>query len=115
MARVSLAASSLDQVVERFCRGDLVLSSLDRAQRQSQLGTVKLDTFLVSSNNRRDIGFAWQYKQPPAKGRMISLHAVDRLLYDFKLNWISDLGLSLAVLCCAVLYVRKRQLIGPRN
>ncbi|MFN3863718.1 MAG: hypothetical protein ACK4RT_05480 [Erythrobacter sp.] len=39
--------------------------------------------------------------------RMISLHAVDALLYGpVKLNWVVDLGTSLTVLVAAVYYVR---------
>lgn len=39
--------------------------------------------------------------------RMISLHAVDALLYGpVKLNWVVDLGTSLTVLGAAVYYVR---------
>lgn len=37
--------------------------------------------------------------------RLISLHSVDALLYGpLKINWIADLGLTLAVLGCAVRY-----------
>lgn len=39
--------------------------------------------------------------------RLISLHALDQLLFGpFKLNWIGDIGLSLAVLAASVFYVR---------
>lgn len=37
--------------------------------------------------------------------RLISLHSVDALLYGpLKINWIADVGLTLAVLGCAVRY-----------
>lgn len=39
--------------------------------------------------------------------RIVSLHQLDMLLYGpLKLNWIMDLGASLAVLGAALLYVR---------
>ncbi|MBV7258268.1 hypothetical protein [Erythrobacter crassostreae] len=39
--------------------------------------------------------------------RLISLHSIDALLYGpLKLNWIGDLGLSLAVGAAAVYYVK---------
>lgn len=39
--------------------------------------------------------------------RIVSLHQIDRLLYGpIKLNWIIDIGASLAVLVAAVLYHR---------
>ncbi|MEL7189579.1 MAG: hypothetical protein AAGK17_08525 [Pseudomonadota bacterium] len=41
--------------------------------------------------------------------RLISHHGVDRVLYDFKLNWMLDLGLSFAVMISAVLYRRNVQ------
>ena len=38
--------------------------------------------------------------------RMISLHAMDRLLYGpLKLNWVGDLGASALVLGAAIYYV----------
>lgn len=37
--------------------------------------------------------------------RLVSLHSVDALLYGpLKINWIADVGLTLAVLGCAVRY-----------
>lgn len=40
--------------------------------------------------------------------RIISLHQLDRLLYGpLKLNWITDLGASIAVLGAALIYVRQ--------
>ncbi len=37
--------------------------------------------------------------------RLVSLHSVDALLYGpFKLNWLIDIGLSLAALACALRY-----------
>jgi hypothetical protein len=37
--------------------------------------------------------------------RLVSLHSVDALLYGpLKINWIMDIGLSLAVIACAVQY-----------
>lgn len=37
--------------------------------------------------------------------RLVSLHSVDALLYGpLKINWIADIGLSLAVIACAVRY-----------
>lgn len=37
--------------------------------------------------------------------RLVSLHSVDALLYgQLKINWIADIGLSLAVIACAVRY-----------
>jgi hypothetical protein len=37
--------------------------------------------------------------------RIVSLHPIDRLLYGpVKLNWVADIGLSLAVLCTALIY-----------
>lgn len=37
--------------------------------------------------------------------RLVSLHSVDALLYGpMKINWIADVGLTLAVLGCAVRY-----------
>ncbi len=45
--------------------------------------------------------------------RMVSLHSVDALLYGpMKLNWFADLGMTIAVLACAIRYcliVRRRQ------
>ncbi len=38
--------------------------------------------------------------------RLASLHAIDALLYGFKLNWVIDLGASLAVMLAAVAYIR---------
>lgn len=39
--------------------------------------------------------------------RIVSLHSVDYLLYGpFKLNWIIDLGASVAVMACGVYYWR---------
>jgi hypothetical protein len=38
--------------------------------------------------------------------RMISLHSVDAMLYGpLKINWIMDMGLSVAVLGCALRYL----------
>lgn len=38
--------------------------------------------------------------------RTISLHAMDRLLYGpLKLNWVGDIGASVAVLCAAAYYI----------
>ena len=38
--------------------------------------------------------------------RLISLHAIDRVLYGtFKINWIGDVGTSLLVLAAAAYYV----------
>ncbi len=45
--------------------------------------------------------------------RLVSLHSVDALLYGpVKINWFADLGMTIAVLACAVRYcliVRRRQ------
>lgn len=39
--------------------------------------------------------------------RVVSLHAIDQLLYGaFKLNWIGDIGSSLVVLGAAIYYMR---------
>lgn len=38
--------------------------------------------------------------------RMISFHPIDRLLYGFKLNWVIDIGTSLAVLGAALYCLR---------
>ena len=39
--------------------------------------------------------------------RLISLHMIDRALYGaFKLNWVVDIGSSVAVLGAAIIYVR---------
>lgn len=49
--------------------------------------------------------------------RMISLHAMDQLLYGpLKLNWVGDIGASLAVLVAATFYAMLVQgKIGGRN
>ncbi len=39
--------------------------------------------------------------------RLISLHSIDVLLYDFKINWAGDLGLSLLVCGSALIYSSK--------
>ncbi|MDE1467466.1 hypothetical protein [Aurantiacibacter sp. D1-12] len=41
--------------------------------------------------------------------RITSLHVTDRLLYSgpIRLNWVIDIGLTLTVLICAALYVRR--------
>ncbi len=45
--------------------------------------------------------------------RLVSLHSVDALLYGpVKINWFADLGMTIAVLACAIRYcliVRRRQ------
>ncbi|QFT75966.1 hypothetical protein [Erythrobacter sp. THAF29] len=39
--------------------------------------------------------------------RLVSLHVIDALLYGpLKLNWLIDIGTSLAVLGCALVYIR---------
>lgn len=38
--------------------------------------------------------------------RLVSLHAVDIILYGFRVNWITDVGLTLFVALSAVLYSR---------
>lgn len=38
--------------------------------------------------------------------RMVSLHAIDALLYGLRLNWVADIGLSLMVAAAAAFYVR---------
>jgi len=40
--------------------------------------------------------------------RMVSFHPIDRLLYGLKLNWVVDIGTSLAVLGAALYYVTRR-------
>ena len=40
--------------------------------------------------------------------RLVSLHAIDRLLYGpFKMNWIVDMGSSVAILFAAIFYVTR--------
>ena len=45
--------------------------------------------------------------------RMVSLHSVDALLYGpLKINWLADMGMTIAVLACGIRYcliVRRRQ------
>jgi hypothetical protein len=44
--------------------------------------------------------------------RVISLHAIDALLYGpIKLNWVIDLGTSLIVLSAAAYYTRYTRLV----
>lgn len=39
--------------------------------------------------------------------RILSLHSVDDVLYGpLKLNWVGDVGMSLAVLGCAIRYAK---------
>lgn len=37
--------------------------------------------------------------------RVLSLHAIDRILYGFRINWIVDIGVTIFVGACAVGYI----------
>lgn len=47
--------------------------------------------------------------------RMLSLHAVDRVLYDFKVNWVIDIGTTIVVAGCAVVFARSVKSQPNRN
>ena len=53
--------------------------------------------------------------------RMLSLHAIDRILYDFRVNWLIDIGATFLVGACAVVFAlraksaRRRQEPAPRE
>lgn len=38
--------------------------------------------------------------------RLLSLHAIDRILYDFRVNWMVDIGTTMVVGACAVAFAR---------
>lgn len=53
--------------------------------------------------------------------RMLSLHAIDRILYDFRVNWLIDIGATFVVGACAVAFAlnakaaRRRRESAPRE
>lgn len=48
--------------------------------------------------------------------RILSLHAVEELLYGpLKLNWVSDIGMSLVAMGCAVRYLSAVPSVRPRQ
>ncbi|MEM8976393.1 MAG: hypothetical protein AAGD43_30390 [Pseudomonadota bacterium] len=73
------------------------------------LGFFKLSRI---TNSRRDVAVGLALTSCGAMlalivVRVISLHAVDQLLYGrFKLNWIGDLGLTVTVVFAAAFYVQ---------
>ncbi|MEP5576127.1 MAG: hypothetical protein ABJP48_06735 [Erythrobacter sp.] len=47
--------------------------------------------------------------------RIVSLHSLDALLYGpLKINWFVDIGCAIAVMGCAILYIRSALKAGER-